>query len=146
MEHCIFPTGMMPVSVVTPDRDASCSGTIYRIAPKGFKPSIPSFDLNTVKGAITAIKSPAINTRYLGFRALKKQGEKAIPAVNDLLNDSNKRIAARAIWLFPHLGEKGKAKCVELLKADAPATRITAYRALRRADIDILSYAKQLAQ
>lgn len=127
------------------DRDASCSGTIYRIAPKGFKPSIPSFDLNTAKGAITAIKSPAINTRHLGFRALKKQGEKAMPAVNDLLNDSNKRIAARAIWLFPHLGEKGKAKCVELLKADAPATRITAYRALRRADIDILPYAKQLA-
>ena len=45
------------------DSDQSCSGTIYRIAPKGFTSKSPDFDLGTVEGAITALKSPAINTR-----------------------------------------------------------------------------------
>ena len=40
------------------DSDQSCSGTIYRIAPKGFKATAPSFDLQTVEGAITALKQP----------------------------------------------------------------------------------------
>ncbi|MFK7909536.1 MAG: PVC-type heme-binding CxxCH protein [Akkermansiaceae bacterium] len=128
------------------DRDVSCSGTIYRIAPKGFKPAIPKFDLKTIKGAITALKSPAVNTRYLGFKALKKHGEKALPAVGNILNETNEHVAARAIWLLPHLGKKGKAECVKLLKVGHPHIRLTAYRALRRANIDILPYAKQLAK
>ncbi len=133
------------------DSDQSCSGTIYRIAPKGFKATIPNFDLQTVEGAITALKSPAINTRHLGLSALKKHGEKTLPSLIKLLGHSNKHVAARAIWLLPHLGEKGKAECVNLLKSDQAHVRLTAYRALRRINpigsqgTAILPYAKQLA-
>ncbi|MGB2560946.1 MAG: PVC-type heme-binding CxxCH protein [Akkermansiaceae bacterium] len=133
------------------DSDRSCSGTIYRIAPKGFKSKVSDFDLKTVDGAITALSSPAINTRYLGFRALKKHGAKTLPALNKLLKHSNKHIAARAIWLLPHLGDQGKAECVKLLSSAQPHVRLTAYRALRRINpigsqgTAILPYAKQLA-
>lgn len=133
------------------DNDQSCSGTIYRIAPKGFKSVTPSFDLDTIDGALKALKSPAINTRYLGLRALKKHGNKSLPALTELLKHSNKHIAARAIWLLPHLGEKGKAECIKLLTSDQAHVRLTAYRALRRINpigsqgTAILPYAQQLA-
>ncbi|MES2705966.1 MAG: PVC-type heme-binding CxxCH protein [Verrucomicrobiota bacterium] len=48
------------------DMDDSLSGTIYRVAPKGFKPVVPTFDLATVEGAIEALKSPAVHVRALG--------------------------------------------------------------------------------
>lgn len=133
------------------DSDRSCSGTIYRIAPKGFKSKTPDFNLDTIDGAITALSSPAINTRYLGLRALKKSGKKSLPALTKLLTHSNKHIAARAIWLLPHLGEEGKAECAQLLKSDQAHVRLTAYRALRRINpigsqgTAIIPFAKQLA-
>ena len=127
------------------DLDNSCSGTIYRIAPKGFKSKIPQFDLQSVDGAITALSSPAINTRYLGFVALKRHGEKAVPALEKLLGHSNKFVAARAIWPLPHLGSSGRAACEKLLAHKDPQVRIAAYRAFRRAGQDILPFAAKLA-
>lgn len=107
-------------------QDRTLSGTIYRIAPKGFKPQVPAIDLSTEAGQATALKSPAINTRFLGFRALKAaKNEK----VEGLLNDTNPYIRARAIWLLAQISNKA-----DKLVADAdPQTRITAFRALRRA-------------
>lgn len=43
--------------------DDTLGGTIYRIAPKGFKPKVPKTDLATLDGAVTALKSPAVNVR-----------------------------------------------------------------------------------
>ncbi|MGE9266912.1 MAG: PVC-type heme-binding CxxCH protein, partial [Verrucomicrobiales bacterium] len=128
------------------DLDDSMSGTIYRIAPKGFQPKVPEFDLKTIEGAITALQSPAINVRYLGFRALQEHGLKALPALEELLQHENRFIAARAIWLLPRMGEDGVARCASLLKDEDPQVRIAAYRALRRVKVDILPYAAELAQ
>ncbi len=114
------------------DQDDSCSGTIYRIAPKGFKPSVPEFDLSTAKGAVTALMSPAVNTRYLGFVALKRMGHEALPSVLEILEDENPWISARAIWLLPHLGNEGLRACEKLLEAEDAQVRVAAYRSLRR--------------
>lgn len=127
------------------DRDSSCSGAIYRIAPKGFKPSIPAVNFNTTEGQITALSSPAINVRYSGFKGLVAGGAKSLDAVEKLMNHPNKWVAARAIWVLPHLGEAGLAKCVSLLDDQNPEIRLTAFRALQRADKDYLDYAKKLA-
>lgn len=127
------------------DLDDSCSGTIYRIAPKGFKPSIPELDLTTVAGGIQALSSPAINTRHLGFKQLKNGGNVALTAVQELVKNENPFIAARGIWLLPHLGPNGLKACEEILRDPSPLRRTTAYRALRRAEINILPYAKILA-
>jgi putative membrane-bound dehydrogenase-like protein len=127
------------------DLDESCSGTIYRIAPKGFQPKVPSFDPKTSAGAVTALSSPAINTRFIGFQSLKSQGPAALEAVSALLENKNPYLASRAIWLLPYLGPKGLEKCQTLLSDKDPQVVITAYRALRRAEKDILPAAQKLA-
>ena len=126
--------------------DSSFSGTIYRIAPHGFKPAVPSIDLSTIAGQITALRSPAVNVRHLGFRSLRSAGTKALPAVKNLLRDQNQWVAARAVWLLPYLGEEGIATCLALLKDKRSQHRVLAYRALRRAGHDMIPHARLLAR
>ncbi|NNC89952.1 MAG: c-type cytochrome [Akkermansiaceae bacterium] len=128
------------------DLDGSCSGTIYRLAPKGFTPRIPKLALDTTAGQIAALKSPAINTRYLGFRRLKNQGAGAFEPVAALLDDPNPWIAARAVWLLPHLGAEGVRKCEGYLQDPDAGKRLLAFRALRRAGRNILPHARSLAK
>jgi len=125
--------------------DESFSGAIYRIAPRGFRPVVPALDLTTTAGRIAALRSPAIHTRYLGHRALRAQGASALPAVTGLLSDPNPWIAARAIWLLPHLGTTGVEHATELLADPDPQRRMVAYRALRVAGRDMLPHARRLA-
>ncbi|HEY8962252.1 MAG TPA: c-type cytochrome, partial [Luteolibacter sp.] len=124
--------------------DDTCSGTIYRIAPKGFKPVVPKVDLKTIPGAIVALRSPATNVRWTGFDALKAQGPKALDAVLALTRDSNPWLAARGVWLLPHLGPKGLEACEKLLISKDERTRLVAFRALRRTQADILPFADKL--
>jgi putative membrane-bound dehydrogenase-like protein len=127
------------------DLDPTKSGTIYRIAPKGFKSVVPTFDLATTEGQITALKSPAINVRALGFNKLRAQGDKAVAPVSALLQDPNPYIRARAVWLLATLGESGIAKVEATLKHEDPQMRVAAFRALRRAKHRVLPHAAQLA-
>ncbi|MDE0839106.1 MAG: dehydrogenase [Kiritimatiellae bacterium] len=127
-------------------RDAEQTGTIYRIAPKGAKLSIPTFDLNTIAGQITALKSPAPNVRELGRAKLEAGGAASVAAVKALLADPNPYIQARAIWLLAKLGPAGlKAVEQRLLHAD-PQMRIAAFRALRHEGQDVLLHAASLAK
>ncbi len=126
------------------DMDESCSGTIYRIAPKGFRPRNPRIDLATIEGCITALKSPAINVRWTGFQALKAKGETALDAVLAVTRDKDPWIAARGIWLLPHLGPKGEQVCIDLLDS-VHHIPLVAYRALKRADREFLPHAAKLA-
>ena len=126
--------------------DNTCSGTIYRIAPKGFKARVPALDLDTVAGQIAALKSPAVNVRHLGFTRLKAAGVKSLKPVLEVLNDSNEFVAARAIWLLPYLGDVGQAKCADLLTHENPRFRMVAYRALRRSGAGFAEYALKLAK
>ena len=125
--------------------DGSFSGTIYRIAPPAFTPVVPGIDLTTTAGQIAALRSPAVNVRHLGFRALRDAGARAFPAVAELLKDKNKWIAARAVWLLPYLGEEGLGTCLSLLKDQRSPQRVLAYRALRRAGHDMVPHARHLA-
>lgn len=125
--------------------DESTSGTIYRIAPKGFKSKVPKIDLATTEGQIEALRSPAPNVRYSGFVRLKEQGEKAVPAVAALLKDSNHFIAARAVWLLAQMGPAGVAQVKPLLESKDENVRLVAYRALRRAKQDVLAMARRMS-
>lgn len=152
---CVGPDGALYVTDWTDPRvgghstlDDAATGVIYRIAPKGFKPVVPSIIAGTpTEGAITALRSPAVNVRWLGFQSLKSIGENAYDAVAAVLADPNPSIAARAIWLMPYLGGKGLAKLEALLTDKNPLVRLTAFRAIRRSDglIDDLPYARKLA-
>ena len=124
--------------------DESFSGTIYRIAPPGFKPVIPTIDLATTEGQIKALCSPAIHTRYLGFRALKAEGATAFSSVKELLEDENPWIAARAVWLLPYLGDQGLKACIGFLTHERSQQRVVAYRSLRRSGQDMVPHAHQM--
>lgn len=113
------------------DFDDSQSGAIYRVAPKGFRPRIPTLDLKTIAGQIEALRSPAVNVRSLGFFALLKAGDKAVRPVAELLADSNPYIAARAIGLLAHLGPNGIAQVEGLLTHADERFRAAAFHALR---------------
>ena len=128
------------------DLDATLSGAIYRIAPKGFKPKVAKFDLTKTGGQIAALKSPAINVRSLGQIALKAGGEKSIAPVAKLLKDENPYVQARAVWLLSQLGPKGIDRVEETLKTKDAQLRTVAFRALRRQDSDTLQHAAKLAK
>lgn len=125
--------------------DKSGSGTIYRIAPKGFKPKVPSIDLSTLKGQLLALQSPAINVRATGFKALRTRGDNAFGPVKKLLSHENTYIQARALWLLAELGEAGLMEVKQRLQDPAPQMRMLALRILRRHDLH-MPYLKALAK
>jgi len=125
--------------------DDTCTGAIYRIAPKGFKSVIPKLDLTTPAGAVAALRNPAVNVRHLGFNAANGFGAKALPATLELAKDANPYVAARAVWLLPHLGDEGVARAKELLKDANPANRRLAFQSLRRVGQDVLVASAALA-
>jgi len=128
------------------DLDTTCSGAIYRIAPKGFKSKVPAIDIETISGQISALKSPAINVRAIGFEKLKAQGRAAIEPVTALLEDENPYIQARAIHLLYTLGVSGPRSAGYPGDQKTPEMKIAAYRAMRRAGLDTSGSAMRLAK
>ena len=128
------------------DLDNETTGAIYRIAPKGFVPRPPAFDAGTIEGQITALRSPAVNVRAIGFNGLKARGAAAVGPVAALLNDPNRFIRARALYLLYQLGPEGQKRAGSPESQTDPAMRIAAYRAMRRAGLDVLPVAAKLAR
>jgi putative membrane-bound dehydrogenase-like protein len=128
------------------DLDDTVSGAIYRIAPKGFAPKIPAFDVNTIDGLITALRSPAVNVRAIGFEGLKARGSAAVAAVAALLKDPSPYMRGRAIYLLYQLGPEGRQRAGSPESHTDPAFRIATYRAMRRAGLDVMPVAARLAR
>lgn len=126
--------------------DEGALGTIYRVAPKGFRSQAPKFDLETTEGQVEALKSPAVNVRNLGFVRLRETGDAGIPAVTALLEDENRFIRARAIWLLTQMGDAGIRKVSSLMQHEDAQVRVAVYRALRRQDYNLLRLAARMAK
>jgi putative membrane-bound dehydrogenase-like protein len=126
--------------------DTGPHGAIYRVAPKGFRSVIPQFDPNTIEGQITALKSPAVNVRAIGFARLQAAGTAALEPVAALLQDENPYIQARAVWLLAQLGPRGVARVEQLLEQPDARLRATAFQALRRVGQPVRPYAVRLAR
>lgn len=127
------------------DLDATCSGTIYRVAPKDFRPGIPEIDPDTIEGLVTALRSPAPNVRAIGFEGLRAKGRAALEPVAELLDDPNPYIRARAIFLLYQLGISGPRVAGYPAAQETPEMKIAAYRAMRRAGLDFTASAMRLA-
>lgn len=128
------------------DLDETVSGAIYRIAPKGFVSKAPAFDAATIDGLITALRSPAVNVRAIGFEGLKARGAAAVNAVAALLNDPSPYMRGRAIYLLNQLGPQGRQRAGSPESYTDPALRTAAYRAMRRAGLDVMPVASRLAR
>lgn len=125
-------------------KDKKGYGRIYRITPKGKNLKAPVINTDKIKGQIQALTNSAVNIRVLGFDKLRAQGDKVVKPVAKLLNASNPYHRARAIWLLAQLGPKGRQKVHELLKSDQVDLRITAFRALKQLEPDVVVLARQL--
>ncbi len=101
------------------DWDETMSGTIYRIAPKGFKPKVTKVDFTTLEGALAGLKSPAVNVRGAAHNALQAMGAKAVKSVAKLLKDENPAVRARAVWLLSQLGPDALKQVEQLLTREA---------------------------
>ena len=130
-------TGSTRGSAATRIWTTTLSGAIYRIAPKGFVSKVPTFDAATIDGLITALRSPAVNVRAIGFEGLKARGAAAVNAVAALLNDPSPYMRGRAIFLLYQLGPEGRQRAGAPESYTDPALRIAAFRAMRRAGLDV---------
>ncbi|RRA98558.1 PVC-type heme-binding CxxCH protein [Larkinella rosea] len=125
-------------------KDKKGYGRIYRITPKGKKLKAPVINTDKTAGQILALTNPSTNIRLLGFEKLKAQGDKAVKPVAKLLTASNPFHRARAIWLLSQLGPKGRKEVENLLKSDQVDLRITAFRALKQVQPDVVALARQM--
>ncbi len=108
-------------------------GRLFRVAPSGSKWSVPKVDVSTIDGAIEALQSPNLCTRYLAWQKLHGEGEKAELALQKLLAESDSpRMRARAFWLLAKTPESGLATAFDTLRNDDPDLRIAALRAVRQ--------------
>ncbi|NLT71992.1 MAG: c-type cytochrome [Verrucomicrobiaceae bacterium] len=126
--------------------DGTCSGAIYRIAPKGFQSVVPKIDITTIEGQIEALKSPAVNVRAIGFEGLKARGRAALDPVAALLDDPNPYLRGRAVHLLYQLGISGPRVAGYPAAQTTPEMKIAAFRAMRRAGLDISGAAAGLAE
>ncbi|MFM7399218.1 MAG: PVC-type heme-binding CxxCH protein [Verrucomicrobiota bacterium] len=126
-------------------RDNALAGTIYRIAPKGFKSVVPKIDLATTEGQIAALRSPSPNLRAGGFNRLRASGDKAFDAVATLLADANPFVSSRAVWLLAQLGERGVARVRQELGSSDDTRRLVAFRALRAAGRDVFPLCEKMS-
>jgi putative membrane-bound dehydrogenase-like protein len=121
-------------------------GRIYRVAPPKTAYTMPEFDLKSASGAIEALQNPNLSVRYQAWQALHDMGAKAEKALAKMYKKAeNPRMKARSLWLLSKIEGKGK-KYIEMALKDAnPDLRITALRAAREMKMDIIPYARQLA-
>ncbi|HEU4903012.1 MAG TPA: PVC-type heme-binding CxxCH protein, partial [Flavisolibacter sp.] len=121
-------------------------GRIFRIAPKGASYKVPSFDVTTNEGAVQALQSPNMATRYLAWQKLQSAGAQAETALQTLWNSDNQRIRARALWLLANLPGKGTTYLQNALQDKNPDIRIAAVRAAVETQPDVIPFVKAVVK
>ncbi len=120
-------------------------GRLFRVAPPNSKYSVPKSDFSTVEGAVAALKSPNVATRYLAFTALRDFGADAESALSAMFaNDPNPRFRARALWLLGMLDGKGQQYVDKAISDDSPDIRIAGIRLARRLELDVAPIVEKL--
>jgi putative membrane-bound dehydrogenase-like protein len=115
-------------------------GRIYRIAPKGNKPSVPEVDLESAKGIIAALGSPALSVRYMAMAKIErdKHDQEVLKAL--FVAAGNPRedpwLRARAVWQYARIDKSGKFPlgffpAIRLLLDKDPALRCLGLRVLK---------------
>ncbi|MGE3819626.1 MAG: PVC-type heme-binding CxxCH protein [Isosphaeraceae bacterium] len=110
------------------------TGRIYRVAPKGNKPSIAKPDFGTIPGLIAALKSPVVAAQDAARRSLIERAtadrEPTVKALVALFQTGQPVEQARALWVL-HAIQGDQAARDALAHAD-PRIREQAVRMLGR--------------
>jgi putative heme-binding domain-containing protein len=85
-------------------------GRIYRVAPRGNKPSVPKVDLDGKEGLTAALASPALSVRYMAMAQLRRMKPAEALAVLEPAARQKQDVwlRARALWQLARLGSRGK--------------------------------------
>ena len=82
-------------------------GRVYRIAPKGNKPSLPKVDLKSKKGITAALASPNLAVRHMAMAKLEKMNSKqAAEILSPMEPNRPANLRARAFWQMCNLYRK----------------------------------------
>ncbi|MFK7734565.1 MAG: PVC-type heme-binding CxxCH protein [Pirellulaceae bacterium] len=122
-------------------------GRIFRVVPKGHSGyDIPKLDLTTEKGAVDALQSPNLATRFMAQKAIDGMGNKVRVELEGLAGEGNAAsMRARAYWQLALLGTA--EPYIETLIADPnPDLRALAIRMARQHGDDLLLTVEKLVR
>ncbi|MFT5322816.1 MAG: putative membrane-bound dehydrogenase-like protein, partial [Planctomycetaceae bacterium] len=120
-------------------------GRLFRVAPPNSPYKAPTYDFETIDGAIVALQSPNLEARYLAWTKLHAEGDKAAPALAKLFKEStNPRTRARAIWLLGKMHHNGEKAVAAAISDSDSNIRILGLRLARQLGVDLIPVVKQL--
>lgn len=76
-------------------------GRLYRVTPRGAAAKAhktAAIDVSTPAGAVSALQSPNMATRYVALLHLQRMDDAAEPALRELLKSENRAFRVRALW------------------------------------------------
>ena len=149
---CIAPDGSLLVAdwydpVVGGHRmEDAQHGRIFRVTPKGHsgRYEAPQHDFSSVAGAVAALASPNLATRYVAWSVLHEKKRAAEPALLRATQSGPPRERARALWLLGKIPERGEHYVARALSDADPNIRILGIRLARQLEFDVLPIVKQL--
>jgi putative membrane-bound dehydrogenase-like protein len=125
---------------------ATMTGRIYRLAPKGSKPTVPKLNLQTAAGCVQALQSPNLSTRHLAWTKLHEMGQSAEASLAKVWKKSKEpTMRARALQLLARIPGRESHYIDASLHEANPDLRITGLRIARQLKRDIIPIVRQLA-
>jgi putative heme-binding domain-containing protein len=107
---------------------------------------VPKLDLSSPGAAARALRSPNLATRHLAYERLAGFGNRAEPALVAMWRSSVAHDRARALWLLARIPGRGGRYLDQASRDADPNIRITALRATRRIDGDVIAMAERLVR
>lgn len=127
------------------DRDPKTArGRIYRLAPPGHRPAVPALDLVTPAGAVKALLSPNLATRYLGWQSLQKLGQLAEGELVKVWKEGRLRHRARALHVLARMKDRGSRYLREALDSPEPDLRVLGVRIAKDLGEDMIRIVTRL--
>jgi putative membrane-bound dehydrogenase-like protein len=121
-------------------------GRIFRVAPPGKPYRVPQQDLSTPAGAVKALQSPNLSTRYQAWQKLHAWGPKAEDALLALWKGEDPRFRARALWLLTKIEGRGKHYVDLALQDQNPNIRMAGLRAAYELKMEMAPLVKTLVR
>src|SRR5207245_1203734 len=114
------------------------TGRVYRVGPKGAKPSVPKLNLNTATGCVEALQSPNQATRYLAWTKLHAMQARAEKDLLKLWKSEEPRMRARALQLLARIKGSEKQYVEQAIKDPNADLRIVGLRIARELKLDVI--------
>jgi putative membrane-bound dehydrogenase-like protein len=120
------------------------TGRIYRVAPKGHKYAANKPDVSNVAGAIKALQSPNLESRYLAWQALHKMQTQAEPELKKLWESNKSEERARAWNLLVRIPGREQHYIDAAIADKNPGYRALPLRYVRAENKDTIPVVKKL--